>query len=106
MHRSAAPPEGPAPAKHGHSEHSDVTPIFRIRLEVEQGASRILAWQGEKAIFPRSESGPFRHLGSGNVATDPLPDSPRVIPRTRCESSSWKWWPGAESNHRHADLHH
>jgi hypothetical protein len=24
--------------------------------------------------------------------------------RTRCESSSWKWWPGTESNHRHADF--
>ena len=78
MHGSAAPLEGSTPTRHGHSGHSDVTPISRIRLEVAQGASRILAWQGEKAIFPRSESGTFRHLGSGNVATDPLPDSPRV----------------------------
>ena len=29
-------------------------------------------------------------------------DSPRVIPGTRFKSSSWKWWPGTESNHRHA----
>ena len=31
-------------------------------------------------------------------------DSPRVIPGTRFKSSSWKWWPGTESNHRHADF--
>jgi hypothetical protein len=33
-----------------------------------------------------------------------VPDSPRVIPGTRCNSSSWKWWPGTESNHRHPDF--
>ena len=31
-------------------------------------------------------------------------DGPRAIPGTRCESSSWKWWPGSESNQRHADF--
>jgi hypothetical protein len=36
--------------------------------------------------------------------SDPLPDSPLAIPVTRFKSSSWKWWPGTESNHRHADF--
>ena len=31
-------------------------------------------------------------------------DSPRVMPETRCVSKNWGWWPGAESNHRHADF--
>ena len=31
-------------------------------------------------------------------------DSPRVMPETACNSWSWKWWPGTESNHRHADF--
>ncbi len=58
------------------------------------------------------------------------PGSPRVIPGTHCESSSWKWWPRtdrfakrirtaqlpegrgsaqadpSQSNHRHADFQH
>jgi hypothetical protein len=36
--------------------------------------------------------------------TGPLSDRPRVIAETRCESSSSKWWPRTESNHRHADF--
>ena len=31
-------------------------------------------------------------------------DGPRVIPGTRAFSMIWKWWPGTESNHRHADF--
>jgi len=34
------------------------------------------------------------------------PDDPRAMPGTFCESSSWKWWPGKESNQRHADFQH
>ena len=29
---------------------------------------------------------------------------PRAMHGTRFKSSSWKWWPGPESNHRHADF--
>ena len=29
-------------------------------------------------------------------------DGPRAMPATARKSSSWKWWPGTESNHRHA----
>ena len=31
-------------------------------------------------------------------------DGPRVIPEKPCDSKSWKWWPGSESNQRHADF--
>jgi hypothetical protein len=31
-------------------------------------------------------------------------DGPRGMPGTRFNSSSWKWWRGTESNHRHADF--
>ena len=41
-----------------------------------------------------------RRLQAGRRGRFPL----RVMPGTRCESWSWKWWPGTESNRRHADF--
>ena len=40
----------------------------------------------------------------GRFWAPPRTDSPRVMPETRCVSKNWGWWPGAESNHRHADF--
>jgi len=40
----------------------------------------------------------------GRFCAPPRPDSPQSMPETACGSSSWKRWPGAESNHRHADF--
>ena len=44
--------------------------------------------------------GPRQSAGAPSMPTD----SPRVTPETRCESKSWEWWPGTDSNHRHADF--
>ena len=57
---------------------------------------------------------PLHQSGPGRTATHPLPDSPRVghrwarMVRGRCPEpvanhGVGKWWPGTESNHRHAD---
>ena len=40
----------------------------------------------------------------GRFSPPAATDSPRVMPETRCASKNWEWWPGAESNHRHADF--
>src|SRR5688572_26604351 len=31
-------------------------------------------------------------------------DGPPVMPESRSVSKKWRWWPRAESNHRHADF--
>ena len=43
---------------------------------------------------------PLIGLFSVRAATD----GPRVMPENPCISLSCEWWPGAESNHRHADF--
>jgi len=48
--------------------------------------------------------GALRDLDSVDGKTPTMaPDGPRVIPRTGRKSPSWKWRPGPESKHRHAD---
>jgi hypothetical protein len=51
---------------------------------------------GNRLDFQKSDGRSIVHPGATN--------SPRVMPETACASSSWDWWPGAESNHRHADF--
>ena len=46
----------------------------------------------------------FRQSDGRPVSAPARADSPRVMPETRCVSKNWGWWPGAESNHRHADF--
>ena len=69
----------------------------------------------QAASFPGSQIAPRPGLGTSNgtISGSPMvspfraktaPDSPRVIHGTRAFSMSWKWWPGTESNHRHADF--
>ena len=55
---------------------------------------------------PAPRRGPARPTRFREVrwSADFRADGPRVMPENRCVSKNWKWWPGAESNHRHADF--
>ncbi len=57
---------------------------------------------------PRRGPGASTHFPGVRWSVDSAPpaagDGPPVMPETRCVSKNWGWWPGAESNHRHADF--
>ena len=58
-----------------------------------------LARRARRCIGPISDSPMV-----GRFSPPARTDSPPVMPENSCVSKNWKWWPGAESNHRHADF--
>ena len=90
--RATADPRRPTSRRAADSQDS--------RFPVRQVAARLPATAPRtRATDPISDSPVV-----GRFPAPAAADGPRVMPETRCVSKNWGWWPGAESNHRHADF--